>query len=171
MKAPFTTNKQRFHYYVDGDVTAIVQIISRLLKEMYVEKTSQEIPYIMLQERLMDNREIKAVFLGGKYHHMLSCETANVVKSLPGFTHDEVVEFATSALNLMSQDDTSLLDGLARVDIFKGSESSKGRLVVNEIESLEARFFSKHESEMFECYTFLEDYWERKIYHLLSMLA
>ena len=107
------------------------------------------------------------VFLGGKYHHTCSFAERNICKSLCGFSHDDLVTFATDCIRSVSMHNEYILDGLVRVDIFKNNE---GTLVVNELESLEARYFTVNTTELGSSMKFLEDYWERKIYEYIEKI-
>jgi hypothetical protein len=148
-------------------IEAIMYQLDSIRKRMFELKTSFVIPYIMLQVRVKKNNEVKMVFLDGKYHHTLSCSVSGIVMRLSGFENEELISFATSAIQSVSVHDAYILDGLVRVDIF----NNDGTLVVNELESLEARFFSSRDSKQGTCLTFLENYWEKKIYEGIESLA
>jgi hypothetical protein len=120
----------------------------------------------MLQERV-DNREIKAVYLNGTYNHMMTCTTGRVVKSFSGYSNNDIISFGKRAISVVAATGQFITDGLVRVDIFKDSD---GKLVVNELEGLEARFFSTELAKVSRCYDFLESYWEKKLYEYLSLL-
>ena len=159
LKAPFVTNRNRFHHYVD-DWNEILHMLAKIQHDMFVKKDCFVVPYIMLQERV-DNREIKMVFLNGTYSHMITCSTGKIVKSFSGYSENDIISFGESVLSIIAA------TGLVRVDIFKLSD---GKLVVNELESLEARFFSTEEERVSKCCHFLESYWEKKLYEHLSLL-
>lgn len=110
-----------------------------------------EFPYIMLQVRMKYNREVKLEFLGGQYKYFMSCDVSTVTKSLPGHSNEDIIFFAAQALH-----DECIVDGLVRVDIFSNNE---GNLVVNELESLEARWFTRGDTHFAKSETFLQKYW------------
>ena len=109
--------------------------------------------------KAQDNREVKIVFLGGEYGHIMSCAVSSVQKSLPGIDQDVLIGFAKDVMRRIATHHEYIVDGLVRVDVFKNND---GELVVNELESLEARYFT-HGNKLQECQLFLEQYWERKI--------
>jgi len=59
------------------------------------------------------------------------------------------------------------LDGLVRVDLFVSNEK---KLVVNEIEGIEAVYFASNVEKENAVDTFLNNYWEKKIYQNLARL-
>jgi len=123
-----------------------------------------ELPYMMLQERVNDNKEVKLVFLNGNFSHVASARKC----SLPGFTTEDLVSFAKEMLELLrSSSNHCILDGIVRVDIFK---SNSGHLVVNEFESLDALYTGTSESCTNNTDLFLNLYWEGKIYNSICAL-
>jgi len=60
-----------------------------------------------------------------------------------------------------------VLDGMVRVDIFVSNE---GKLVVNEIEGTEAVYFTTDTDREYATEHFLQNYWEKKIYHCVNEL-
>jgi hypothetical protein len=167
MKAPFVTNRLHFHSYPDNAVEAFkhLQIVR---KKIFGEsRESSAVPYIMLQVRMKDNREVKLVFLGCQFQYVMSCSVRTVVMSLTDHSDEELILFATNALQRISKHDEYIVDGLVRVDIFSNNDDN---LVVNELESLEARWFSKNDKHLANCATYLQNYWENMIYKCFASL-
>jgi hypothetical protein len=167
MKAPFTTNSQRFKRFVATAAEAIAHIKSVHKKIFGPCPTSNAIPYMMLQVKVLKNCEAKIVFLNGVYHHFLSPSTHMTTGSFEGFTKDGIINFASEAFSALSRNDEYILDGLVRVDLFQNNE---GLLVVNEFESLEARYYASQQEVMMDTEEFLNNYWERKIYECIQMV-
>jgi hypothetical protein len=164
MKAPFVTNRKHFHYYPKTGEAAI-SCFRSAYKKIYITKNCFAVPYVMLQERVKVNKEVKLIFLDGIYHHSMSCAISSVSMSFTGVSHDELIIFANSVLESISAHEEYIIDGLVRVDIFRNND---GELVVNELESLEARYFTSTASHLASCERFLEEYWEKKVYSCID---
>lgn len=167
IKAPFITNRNHYHWYIKNDVAVAFRTVERALKKMYIQEISYAIPYIMLQERAMSNREVKLVFLGGKFKFISSCNIGSVYKSMNDCSDDELISFATDAVECISKYDKYVVDGVVRVDVLKNNQ---GELVVNELESLEARRFTADVVLQGNCNNFLETFWQKKIYDCIALL-
>jgi hypothetical protein len=125
-----------------------------------------EIPYMMLQHRATCNNEVKLCFLNKKFSHMHSGN--NVMKSLRSYTQEDLVRFAFQSLqSIASLNETYVLDGLIRVDMFRDSQ---GMLVINELESLEANFYSTKGVGEAQTSKFLRHYWYKKICESITEL-
>jgi hypothetical protein len=120
----------------------------------------------MLQVRMIDNKEVKLVFVGNEFQYAMSCSVKSVVMSLPGFSEGDLLLFAAKAIACISEHDEYIVDGLLRVDVF----AYNGRLVVNELESLEARHFYTRGELLSICDRKLADYWEMMLYKCISTL-
>lgn len=169
MKAPFVTHGQHFQRTV-STLKAAMNHLGSVHKSLYCRDNPPcyVVPYIMIQEKVLKNNEIKAIFLGGVFSHFLCSVTqSTVVCSFPNFSKEQVVKFAHESLVSLMESSHFILDGLVRVDIFV---NNVGSLVVNEVESLEARFFSAFHREELACEEFLKQYWERKIYEGMQAL-
>ena len=166
MKAPFTTNAMHYKSYVNS-LTDAMQYIRRVRDDMFgLHPTCYILPYVMLQERVSDNREVKICFVNGRFNHIAS--VASSVKSIRGYLSSAVVSFATEALRSLKRlDNVFILDGLVRVDVFK---SNDGHLVVNDLESLDACYSSLNVLDTSRIDKFLEEYWENKIYECIIKL-
>jgi hypothetical protein len=166
IKAPFTTNSQHFKHYVNT-ARETIQHIASVVRDLYSSHPScYEINYLLFQERVTKNGECKLCFLNKQFSHFVSSTTTR--KSLPGYTQKDLISFAQKALeSLRVHEDTFILDGLLRVDLFKSNE---GKLVVNELESLEACYFSSTLGESSQCDQYLEEYWEIQINECLCNL-
>jgi hypothetical protein len=124
------------------------------------------IPYMMLQVLVDCNQEAKLIFVSGVYHHFLGPSSRQMRHSLRGTSGEDLIGFATRALEIISTSEDVVVDGLVRVDLFKNNE---GNIVVNEFESLEARYFSSSQEVMMDTERFLTAYWESKIYLSIKM--
>ena len=127
------------------------------------------VPYLILQEKVKNNVEVKVVFLGGQFSHIASIGSSKVKQSLPNFETKEIVQFASWALQSLEQEmnGCAILDGLVRVDVF---ESNNRTLVVNEFESLDAGFECCHESKNNATTAYLKMYWQSKLYCAIAQL-
>jgi hypothetical protein len=118
-KAPFTTNGLHFKRYVDTPEDA-VKHIEKVADDVFgFRPTCYEIPYMMLQVRVTNNKECKVCFLNKEFSHIIS--VGGTTKSFPGFNQEEVILFASNALKSICHLDNFILDGLVRVDIFKSN--------------------------------------------------
>ena len=167
MKAPFITNRQHFHSY-PKNAEAAIQSFKSIHNKIAVDNTCFLVPYVMLQERVSPNKEVKMIFLGGKFHHITSTSIGNVVMSLAGYSRNDLIVFATSVMAFVALHAEYILDGLVRIDIFK---DNAGKLVVNELESLEARSFSANDQINSSCERFLSEYWEKIIFRSINEFA
>jgi hypothetical protein len=99
------------------------------------------LPYTMIQPKLSNRKEYKAIVLNGIASHILP-QKANGI-SCPGLAFSskkELFLFAESAVRCLKQNRPgSLVEGLMRVDIM---QNCRGNMVVNEFESLEAIYES-----------------------------
>ena len=84
--------------------------------------------------------------------------------SLSGFRHEDLVRFGQCVMNCVSVHDEYVLDGLVRVDIMRNNQ---GELVLNELESLEARHDTLDPVLSVSCSNFLSEYWEKVIYECI----
>ena len=167
MKPGYTTNGLHFNKFVKTE-DDVKRYLERVTADIFgPTPTCYEIPYVMLQVRVMDRSEVKIVFLNRQFSHICSSSSSLIKKNLPGFSQIQLVAFATEALNLLPVDEY-VLDGLTRVDIFK---SNDGTLVVNEFESLEAGYFTTNGPALHSLQCFLQSYWEGKIYDCFTDVA
>ena len=164
MKAPFVTNRKHFHYY-PKDADAAILFLKSAYKKIYIKKNIYAVPYLMLQERVRCNTEVKLIFLNGVYHHTVSCAVNSVQMSFTGVTTAQLLDFASSVMRSISDREEYIIDGLVRVDLFRNND---GELVVNELESLEARYFTTTANCLISCENFLKEYWEKKIYSCID---
>ena len=123
-----------------------------------------KVPYVMLQEHVTSNAEVKVIFVNRQFSHC--CNLPRTVKSFgKSFSQNDVVAFAYQVLESISHlDELFILDGIVRVDIFKAND---GRLVVNELESLEADFYSKSSNDTNFVSAFLRNYWKDKLFDFM----
>lgn len=160
MKAPFVTNSQHFKRYVtsEGAARRHMNMVTTDLRggspSCYI------IPYMMMQEKVQCNDEVKMVYLNKVFSHFVSSRSLKRV--LPGHDSDAIVAFGNSVIALLGQQPHFILDGLSRIDVFYSQKHDK--LVVNEVESLEAIYYCSDKSKEDRVIQFLESYWENKIY-------
>lgn len=121
-----------------------------------------------MQVKANSNAEVKLVFLGGEFHHILQCTVNCVRMSITGITKAALLEFGASVIKCASEHDEFILNGLVRVDIMKNNE---GHLVLNELESLEARHDTLDSALSVSCSTFLSEYWEKTIYECIHIFS
>jgi len=110
------------------------------------------------QPRLIRKREMKLVFLGGEFSHI--CEPYSKIGG-PNFAEDEeLINFAKLAVDKLRERGRGevWLDGLFRVDIMYDGV----RMVVNEIESLEAEY-SNSEVDNGRVLGFMLKYWFKQL--------
>ena len=72
------------------------------------------IPYPLLQERVINNDELKLVFIA---------KMNNTVRSLPPFTTEDVI-LAAGIIERIAAIDSFIVDGIVRVDMFKSNDNS-----------------------------------------------
>jgi len=96
-------------------------------------------PYLMLQGEMVSNNESKVVCDGGKALYMSSISKKGISPNgANGVSKQALFTFAENALlSLKAADSSFCMDSITRVDIF---QTSKGKLVVNEFESLDANY-------------------------------
>lgn len=87
---------------------------------------------------------------------------------MPGVENAKLVDFAKSVMQCIAAHDEYILNGLVRVDVMQNNE---GQLVLNELESLEARHDTLDETLSAECYSFLFQYWEKTIYECIDIFT
>lgn len=129
-----------------------------------------ELPYLMLQERVMKNAEAKLVYFDGVFSHVAGMGSSSKrANSFPGYPTASLAHFgATIIEKLRDSDEPFILDGIVRIDVFK---SNDGHLVVNEVESLDASFACGNKNRGDDrMRNYLEDYWERKVYTCICEL-
>lgn len=172
LKAPFTSNSRHFKRYINSSLQADVHIAKIHSGFWGKEKFNCHhhvcyiIPYMMLQERVVDNGEVKMCFLGGVFHHFVSIGNSGVRRKFSGYSETELVEFATAVMAALRGRNEYILDGLVRVDLFYNRRED--RLVVNELENLEAVYYSANHSEQCNADCWLRQYWKNKIYHCVA---
>ena len=99
---------------------------------------------------------------------MCTVGSKQICQHLPGYSIDEMIKFGLDALDIAGRSNNSyIFDGLVRVDIFKAND---GRLVVNELESLDAEYNCADVGKVAATDEFLELYWKGKIFDCISNL-
>ena len=118
----------------------------------------------------MDNSEVKMVYLNFEFNHFASSQSRKLVSRLPGYSDEDLIAFGHSVLERLRTNNLEqcyILDGLVRIDIFK---SNSGELVLNEVESLEAGYQTLHAASCAKVDTFLQMYWQTKLYDSVNDL-
>ena len=159
IKGPFTTNSQciKFVHSIGGMVNAM-----RLLSNRFFG----HLPYLMIQPCMHNRKECKVVVLNNSPVYQAGISTGGNSKSKNGVRRsfadfEELQQFANQAIaQLRLAAPFAITDGLFRVDIF---QTAAGKMVVNEIESLDAEYQSSISGRAEAVYTFLEKYWCHKI--------
>ena len=127
---------------------------------------SDQIPYVMVQACMKNRREMKVVCLNCEPMYVANIEAMKFGWSFSKHPHTILFDFVRRALReLKIRQPQSLLDGLVRVDVFN---SSNHGLVVNEFESLEANFYSKHHQNQMMVESFLERYWGLQLFRFVE---
>jgi hypothetical protein len=157
VKAPYTTNKD-FVKFCKSEK----QVINRIKDAK--ERFDEVIPYVMLQPTMANKNEDKVVLVGMKPYYIAD-KAINPGHGRKSADQATLSAFAVRAVTLLKQRDPNFIaDGLVRVDIFCNAQ---GRLVVNEIESLEANY-SKQPLELeMQVSTALVDYWKSVLHRCL----
>lgn len=174
MKAPFTTNSQHFKWFISNSQFEAMSAMNRVTKDLNSNHpTCYAIPYMMLQEKAFNNTEPKIVYLNKQFSHFAGGRGRGsaVVKSLPGYTSDDLIKFGHDVIDRLSNNSLGhnyILDGLVRIDMFK---SNDGKLVLNEVESLEAGYKTNDENACARVATFIQIYWETKIFNSIHTLC
>jgi hypothetical protein len=88
--------------------------------------------------------------------------------SITGISKSELVAFAESVMQCISVHDEYIMNGLVRVDVM---QNNAGQLVLNELESLEARHDSLDPGLSVSCSNFLSEYWEKVIYERIHIFT
>ena len=133
VKMPYTTNQQYKHSY------NLSQILDKIMSIR--EKYFDSLPYIFLQAVMANKMEYKVICFNGQplYEAKIGiCSRAG--SSRQSFSSRESrMEYAAHVLNKFNtRCPEGLTSGLTRVDIFWCAYL--GKMVVNELESLEARY-------------------------------
>jgi len=121
------------------------------------------LPYMLVQPYLENPREMKLIFLGGNFSHISKYSK----RGGQSFASDEeMIAFAKRALDqlLLNGANAVWLDQLVRVDIMVTAD---GRMVVNEIESLEAMYSGSVKDDE-RVISFLTDYWRVQVARLMQ---
>lgn len=75
-----------------------------ILDDIYVDSpTCYEIPYMLLQERVRDNSEVKFAFVNKKFSHICASAGYSSRKSFKGYVEGDIVNFAYSCLKYISE--------------------------------------------------------------------
>lgn len=172
MKAPYVTNSGYFKRYVNtvSDAMAHIKTVcDNIYRRQGGSQTHPcyEIPYMLLQQRVLCNDEAKLCFFNMKFSHFVSGK--NLKHSFKGYTKEDLIMFAYHCLQSIKHlENQYVLDGLVRVDLFKDDQ---GLLVVNELESLEASISSLVEKNRCQSSEFLTDYWYCKICESIACIG
>jgi hypothetical protein len=174
LKAPFVTNSMHFMYFISSPEEVLWRL-EMTSKAIFEDKECYEIPYMMLQPRMLNRKEYKVVLLNGQRSHIAPLPSSHKeCKAYSKSPHTRLFEFAETAVKLLADAQPhAILDGLVRVDIFETQEKEsyvdangiiglRNRWVVNEFESIEAQFTSTATKDALVL-NFLHNYWIEKI--------
>jgi hypothetical protein len=127
LKTPFTTNGHNKRY-----AHSLEDIICKIANQY--ETLKEILPYTMVQATMANKKEYKVVLFKGEARYISRGPTNK--KGIAFSSKPELMDFAMEALKeFASACPNALVDSLMRVDIF---QTMTGKLVVNELESLEA---------------------------------
>jgi len=140
LKTPFTTHGSPFRDEAGGiycsDINAVMVRLAKIIEMSNSRDDVHQIPYVMLMPRLVRNRERKCVVLNGE---------AKIISETIGtgafsVSRDDCLVFAEKIVaDLKAACPETMSEFIIRVDIF---EVNNGRLVVNELESFDANYYS-----------------------------
>lgn len=154
VKAPFSTGGKLCFQKVRTAEEIVTLLVTK------AAKYCGQIPYLMVQPHMRNKTECKVVLMHGKVQFLAKiCRKARGIENTTFSSppHKRLFEFAEEACRILGERNPSaVLDGVVRVDIF---QTSKGNLVVNEFESLEACTYSTGENEA-KLESLKRDYWE-----------
>lgn len=136
----------------------------------HFEEFGRAVPYTMMQTCLSNKKEYKLVFLNRDFSHFAKNSSTGKAFVKTREQKDMVVRFAKEALHLLAlKCPHAILDGLVRVDVMV---TCRGEYVVNEIESLEANYWSNAgngaERDDIRTHGFLNQYWLDKLHQLFA---
>jgi hypothetical protein len=137
----------KFPYVTNSRVTYVRKIanLASSIESCWFKMTQGAVlrmSYVMLQPCVPNQMEIKVACWNGDAPFIARRNRGGVQsRSFVDTTDEDVLVFATNAIaRLKHSDPNSILNGLARVDIF---QLPNKKLVVNEFESLEAEYEQK----------------------------
>jgi len=157
VKAPYTTN---------GDFMKFCRSHEKIFNRVAdaKERFDPLIPYVMLQPCMANKNEDKVVLVGLKPYYIAD-KRINPRHGRKSADEATLFEFAVQVVTLLKQRDPNFIaDGLVRVDIFCNGQ---GRLVVNEIESLEANYSKQPNELQMQVTNALTKYWENILHRCL----
>ena len=167
IKAPFTTNSGYIRFARSEN--EVFKKLRTACNDLY-----NNIHYVIIQPCMLNRKEHKLVFVNEQPLYFASIGS-NSKKSKGGRSlsfinssdkMDRAVEFASNSINkLKIRFPNAITDGLLRVDMF---QTADGRLVVNEFESLEARYDSANHKHEIDVAARLVEYWKTKLETILA---
>lgn len=163
MKLPFVTNKMGFKF-----VRTVEEVLSGIAS--HFREYGNSLPYTMLQPRLLNMKEYKIVLTNGAFAHVNKNASHGKAFMKTPEQKMQIISFAEDAVNILkSRCRAAITDGLIRVDIM---QTCRGHYVVNEIESLEANYWSNAGlgaiAEESRVHAFLDNYWLDKLHCLFA---
>lgn len=166
LKLPYTTNKQGRWFLSTSE--KLIDWAKSMYNEMKRVETTKfyGIPYMLIQPRLENMKEIKVALINGQNPVVVSSFTRKYGRKFAEF--DDICKFASYAWKRLADAcPEAIIDGLVRIDVM----SYRGRLVVNEFESLEADFnvADRYDKSEREIVNFLTSYWGNKLNRLINM--
>ena len=160
LKLPFTTN---------GEGLKFCKSVGEILRgvKKHAADFGGRMSYSMLQPCLANRKEYKVVLLGGTATFVADiAQRSHCGVPFSSPPHTVIKAFAERVCEMLeSQCDGALALPMLRVDIMH----SKDGLVVNEFESLEACYFSKHFDKWeASTFTYLQTFWKSTIESLVQ---
>jgi len=164
LKAPFVQNKQGFPLY---HFTTFEQLVSKI-NSCYVKestafgklhlKDADVFPYLIIQPRMVSTAESKVVLWNGVAQYVcITPGRIGIMKKAYNISKSDLFKYVEDACAKLKEETNGafISEGLTRVDCFC---LSNGKIVVNEVESLDANFSGKSDSESLTS-TFLVNYY------------
>lgn len=161
MKAPYTTNSHYIRY--PKTIDKVIDCIIVANKDLF-----GRIPYVMLQACMQNRQEYKVVLFNQQSLFVAqNARRARPSKAFSKRPHYKLLEFAETVVqDLKVKCPDFLFDGLVRVDIF---QNQNGDMVVNELESLEACYYTTDDVDMIFSQKLVK-YWEIRMKHYISVV-
>lgn len=155
VKLPYTTNGQFVEACSDEE-----QIFAAL--SLACVKYGSRISYAMLQPCMKNRKEYKVVYYKGAARYVAKIKQRAANENAYSYApHTSLFTFANNAVNALANANSCFLnDAILRVDIF---QTSSGRLVVNEFESLEACIYSDPHTHELRAKDWSKDFWYEEL--------
>jgi len=162
LKLPSTTGRHGIKY-IKSPTVAVDDIVTSVLEVS--RRFGGQLPYVMLQRRLIFNIEYKVVLFNG-FARFVSSSKGSRDPERPKLNQYDLRKFAETAIRtLQAVVPHCIADGLVRVDVF--TDTAQG-MVVNEFESLEANWHVNRDSDVNAMNADLITYWTTRFSNALE---